>query len=261
MYPGITLFHLTIPSYWVMALIGAILSFLFVHIRKRKFHIPGDDVTHIFLFCVVGGIIGAKLLHLLVALPNMLAHLDVMNTQPDLWTDYFLNGFVFYGGVIGGFLFALWYCKRYRIYFLEACDLFTPILPFFHIFGRIGCFLAGCCYGIPSSWGFIYPHETASRLPLPLIEAACNIMILMILLLFEKYCSPRGYHLPFYGILYRITRFVLEFFRGDSARGVWLLSDLPVDFHCSCFRFRHMDDLEYQTIRKVKTAIVACINF
>ena len=91
MYPGITLYHLTIPSYWVMALIGAILSFLFVHIRKRKFHIPGDDVTHIFLFCVVGGIIGAKLLHLLVALPNVLAHLDVMNTQPDLWTDYFLN--------------------------------------------------------------------------------------------------------------------------------------------------------------------------
>ena len=107
MYPGITLFHLTIPSYWVMALIGAILSFLFVHIRKRKFHIPGDDVTHIFLFCVVGGIIGAKLLHLLVALPNVLAHLDLMNAQPDLWTDYFLNGFVFYGGVIGGFLLVL----------------------------------------------------------------------------------------------------------------------------------------------------------
>ena len=84
--------------------------------------------------------------------------------------------------------------------------------------------MAGCCYGIPSSWGFIYPHETVTRLPLPLIEAACNIMILMILLLFEKYCSPRGYHLPFYGILYGITRFVLEFFRGDSARGVWLLS-------------------------------------
>ncbi len=78
MYPGITFFRFTIPSYWVMALIGAILSFLFVHIRKRKFHIPGDDVTHIFLFCVVGGIIGAKLLHLLVALPNVLAHLDVM---------------------------------------------------------------------------------------------------------------------------------------------------------------------------------------
>ena len=112
----------------------------------------------------------------------------------------------------------------YTHLFLEACDLFTPILPFFHIFGRIGCFLAGCCYGIPSSWGFIYPHETVTRLPLPLIEAACNIMILMILLLFEKYCSPRGYHLPFYGILYGITRFVLEFFRGDSARGVWLLS-------------------------------------
>ena len=53
MYPGITFFRLTIPSYWVMALIGAILSFLFVHIRKRKFHIQGDDVTHIFLFCVV----------------------------------------------------------------------------------------------------------------------------------------------------------------------------------------------------------------
>ncbi|MEE0252855.1 MAG: prolipoprotein diacylglyceryl transferase, partial [Acutalibacteraceae bacterium] len=143
---------------------------------------------------------------------------------PNLWIDYFLNGFVFYGGVIGGFLFALWYCKKYHIYFLEACDLFAPILPFFHIFGRIGCFLAGCCYGIPASWGFMYPHETFTRLPLPLIEAVCNLVILTTLLLFEKYCSPRGYHLPFYGILYGITRFVLEFFRGDSARGVWLLS-------------------------------------
>ena len=121
-------------------------------------------------------------------------------------------------------MFALWYCKKYHIYFLEACDLFAPILPFFHIFGRIGCFLAGCCYGIPASWGFMYPHETFTRLPLPLIEAVCNLVILTTLLLFEKYCSPRGYHLPFYGILYGITRFVLEFFRGDSARGVWLLS-------------------------------------
>ena len=107
MYPDIKFFHLTIPSYWVMALIGAILSFLFVHIRKRKFHIPGDDVTHIFLFCVVGGIIGAKLLHLLVALPNVLAHLDLMNTQPDLWTDYFLKSLdvldAFWQGVVMGF--------------------------------------------------------------------------------------------------------------------------------------------------------------
>ena len=225
MYPGITLFHLTIPSYWVMALIGAILSFLFVHIRKRKFHIPGDDVTHIFLFCVVGGIIGAKLLHLLVALPNMLAHLDVMNTQPDLWTDYFLNGFVFYGGVIGGFLFALWYCKRYRIYFFGSLRfVYTYFSPFFHIFGRIGCFLAGCCYGIPSSWGFIYPHETVTRLPLPLIEAACNLMILMILLLFEKYCSPRGYSFTFLRYSVWNNTFCIGVFRGDSARGVWLLS-------------------------------------
>lgn len=160
MYPGITFFRFTIPSYWLMALIGTIFSFLFVHVRKRKFHIQGDDVTHIFLFCMVGGILGAKVLHLLVALPNVLAHLNMMNAYPNLWIDYFLNGFVFYGGVIGGFLFALWYCKKYHIYFLEACDLFAPILPFFHIFGRIGCFLAGCCYGIPASWGFMYPHET-----------------------------------------------------------------------------------------------------
>ena len=57
MYPGITFFRFTIPSYWLMALIGTIFSFLFVHVRKRKFHIQGDDVTHIFLFCMVGGIL------------------------------------------------------------------------------------------------------------------------------------------------------------------------------------------------------------
>ncbi len=49
----------------------------------------------------------------------------------------------FYGGVIGGFLFALWYCKRYRIYFLEACDLFTPILPFFISLGVLDVFWQG----------------------------------------------------------------------------------------------------------------------
>ncbi len=79
-----------------MALIGAILFISICTYTKKENFISREMTLHIYFYFVwVGGIIGAKLLHLLVALPNMLAHLDVMNTQPDLWTDYFLNGFVF----------------------------------------------------------------------------------------------------------------------------------------------------------------------
>ena len=86
-------------------------------------------MLHIYFYFVWWeGILGAKVLHLLVALPNVLAHLNMMNAYPNLWIDYFLNGFVFYGGVIGGFV-CIMVLQKYHIYFWRAlrfiCAYFT----------------------------------------------------------------------------------------------------------------------------------------
>ena len=116
-------------------------------------------------------------------------------------------------------------------------DLYTPFLPFAHAFGRIGCFCAGCCYGIEYH-GFLSVHfpyneispelSTVPRLPVQLIEAGLNFICFGALLHImlknlkkkkEERKLKQGQLLGFYLIYYLIARTILEFFRGDSVRG------------------------------------------
>ena len=100
------------------------------------------------------------------------------------------------------------------------------LTPLFHIFGRIGCFLAGCCYGIESDFGFTVHNNhlnpsinDVNRLPVPLIEAACNLLIFLFILYLFKKDKMRDKLIYVYMIIYPVVRFTLEFFRGDEYRG------------------------------------------
>lgn len=210
-------------------MVGILLSYGLVILRRRKFNVPADDTLHLFLFAIIGALVGAKLLHLITMIPILLRDLTFLTQNLDVLADILVSGYVFYGGLIGGFLLCFWYCKKFRISLGEASELFAPVLPFFHIFGRIGCFLAGCCYGIPVSWGIAFTNSPAAPngiplLPLQLIESACNVVILTAVLVFDHFYRGKRLTLPFYAILYAVCRFILEFFRGDMERGVWLLS-------------------------------------
>ena len=113
---------------------------------------------------------------------------------------------------------------------LEITDAASPGLALGHALGRIGCFLAGCCWGIPAPepWGIALPQALAAPrgvplLPVPLYEAAGNALLCAGLLLYRKKKPRRtpGSSTGLYLSAYAVLRFLLEFLRGDEARGRW----------------------------------------
>lgn len=99
----------------------------------------------------------------------------------------------------------------------------APAIPLFHVFGRLGCFFGGCCYGKPASWGFAMASDPEIlRVPVQLIESGCNLLIFAALMIYEKRTEIGNRHtLRAYLTMYAVCRFILEFFRGDSERGLW----------------------------------------
>jgi phosphatidylglycerol:prolipoprotein diacylglycerol transferase len=136
------------------------------------------------------------------------------------------GGSVFYGGLIGGFLAGLLCVRKKRLPLPEYTDMLAPAIPFFHIFGRVGCFLGGCCYGVESRFGFIFRQALVAeangvrRFPVQLAEALGNLLIFLLLAALLKKNALKGRLMASYLLLYSVMRFVLEFWRGDAARGI-----------------------------------------
>lgn len=232
MHPYTHLGGLTLPSYGLMGLLGAAAAALYLFLTNRggkAGRLPGDDLLHIGLLAGVGALVGAKLLHLITMLPVLVRTRELWMAQPSLLLPLLQSGFVFYGGLLGG-LFAVWlYCRRYAVPLAIVAGLVTPAVPLFHAFGRVGCFLAGCCWGVPWHGGVVF-HESAGApngvalFPVQLVEAVCNLALFLLLAVLSRRLVEKWRVLPLYLGLYACLRFVLEFFRGDAARGGWLLS-------------------------------------
>lgn len=156
--------------------------------------------------------IGSKLLFLLTQQDD----LDNLVTNLSFWTG---GGFVFYGGVIGASIF-LWVLRNLRTDF-EFKDLY-PILPALtlgHAIGRIGCFLAGCCFGKETHSFIGIALHSAQRIPTQIIESGFLFLLTIYLLKSKK---EKINLISYYFLLYGGFRFVLEFYRGDNVRGFWI---------------------------------------
>ena len=134
--------------------------------------------------------------------------------KPSFW---FGGGLVFYGGLIGGVGFSWVYFKLNKISFSKISFL-AIILSFTHALGRIGCFLAGCCFGIESSVIFSVHIHGRERMPVQLFESILLVLLGFYLL---KLWKQKKYNLIFYiyFVSYSIIRFFLEFLRADQIRG------------------------------------------
>ena len=184
------------------------------------------EIAYSGIYTMVGGLVGAKLLYILVSLRQIIEqHIPI--------EALLKGGFVFYGGVLGGMLGLLIYCKQYKLSFFGFGDLFAVVLPLGHAVGRVGCFAAGCCYGIPYDGPLSYTytgiHSNITTpigvplLPVQLIEAAMLVLLFVFLLLvFLRHPRSRQLLAALYVLSYSVIRFTLEFFRGDSVRGVFL---------------------------------------
>lgn len=227
MLPYIDLFGIKIPSYGLFAVIGAAAAVLFVWLSTRKrTNINRVQLVNIPVVAVLGAFVGA---HILYAVTQM-HYLAFVVQSPEKvfaswelffgWFGIVFGGMVFYGGLIGGLLAALIYCKAMKLDFMFYADIYAPAIPLFHAFGRIGCFLGGCCYGIECHFGVMY--NGVERFPVQIIECVCNLLLVRFLFYLSKKNLKKGTLLALYLIIYPVIRFTLEFFRGDEIRGFML---------------------------------------
>lgn len=235
MHPYFTIFGRDFPTYGLMSMIGVGVAALYLFLSNRSLKrlgrggIPGEDLLNLLLMAFVGALIGAKVLYLITALPALIHNWAFLMANPGELLNLLVGGMVFYGGFLGGLLAVFLYCRKYKIPLAEATAVITPAVPLFHIFGRIGCFLAGCCWGVEMEGGVVFHNSLGAPngvplLPLQLIEAGCNVVIFIVLAVLVRHIKQRALVLPLYILIYGALRFVLEFFRGDMVRGVALLS-------------------------------------
>jgi len=202
-----------------MVLLGIFSAGLYSCVFSKKEKINYMETIFLLLTACIGIVLGSHILYVFIN------YKSISLTQPFYSIiQLFFSGSVFYGGLIGGVSITYIFRKKF-IHYKKITAIATPAIPLFHFFGRIGCFLYGCCYGTKYSFGFIFnssPVEIANgetRLPIQLIEAVFNFM-LFVLLHKLKDKKLLIHHLLYYYILfYSIGRFFLEFLRGDEYRG------------------------------------------
>jgi phosphatidylglycerol:prolipoprotein diacylglycerol transferase len=212
----------TVHGYGLMIAIGILLALSIAGIRAKKKNLDPNVVFGLGLAVLVCGFIGAKLLYCLVDLGGFLK-------DPIRYISG--SGFVVYGGIIGGILAAVIYCKIKRVSFLQYFDLMAPSVAIAQGFGRIGCFLAGCCYGreTDSFLGIVFQHSLyapngVKLLPTQLFSSAGDFLIAGILLLFSRKSRIDGKTGALYLVLYGVGRFIIEFFRNDYRGNIGFLS-------------------------------------
>lgn len=204
-------------SYGFMIAIGILVAYSLTEKKVRKLGYSHERLDWLCLSILAGGFLGAKILYWITRLPDIPSDPSILTNLGDGW--------VVYGGLIGGLLAGWLYCKNHNLNFLEWLDLIVPQLALAQGFGRIGCFLAGCCYGVESSFGLIFPEESLapagiSLFPTQLIMSAFDFGLSFFLQWFSNKKTFQGELGALYLIAYSIGRFIIEFWRGDGVRGV-----------------------------------------
>lgn len=234
MYPYFYVFGIEFSVYGFLTAIGIILMTVTALKLSEKTAVSFKHIILGELFALVCGFVGAHLLYFIVNAPNMIEFFNYYinnNGTPEIYWQIFVNwieGMVFYGGLIGALVGGIIYCKVRKINADSFSDCFAPAIPLFHCFGRLGCFFSGCCYGIESDLGFTATNaiidscNNVSRFPVQLFEAGLNLVLFGILILFFHKRIFVGNLIYVYLILYSIIRFCDEFLRGDIYRGIWL---------------------------------------
>lgn len=214
--------------YQILVTVGILVMGWYALRRARK---QGLDANRFLVFLLVAGagvILGMHLLYA-ATVPERWALLGQIDSFQSLITNVYLvfGGSVFYGGLLFGMAAGLLYLRAKKLPAGPYADIMAAGVPLFHTFGRIGCFVSGCCYGIESRFGVTYHHALAeqangvSRFPVQLAEAVCNALLFLLFHLAGTRGRCRGRLFALYLMSYSAIRFLLEFLRGDTERGIF----------------------------------------
>lgn len=221
-----------ITTYGIFLALGMLLALYAASRLAARDGLPKERIYDISLWTLVGGLVGSKLLMILLE-PGV-----------DIFTlDFLRSGGVYYGGLIGGFLAVVILVRFYKLPFWKVADAFAPGVALGQAFGRQGCFSAGCCWGKPTDlpWGVHFtelgheytgvPIYTADGGPLhlhptQLYESFIMFGVFALLYYLHRHKRFDGQILIAYGIIYSIVRFLVEFIRDDPRGDLWGLSTM-----------------------------------
>lgn len=215
------LFNREIPIYGICFFIAITISAVLAFILKKRKEITFFDFFGCTAYLLIGAIIGAKLLFIIVSMDTIIKY----NLS---FLEILKGGFVFYGGLLGGFLGIIIYGKQFKVPIKNYVDLCATVLPLGHAIGRIGCYISGCCYGVKYDGIFSHIYYESANVftpigirlfPVQLLESALLFMLFVPLLILNIKNVKAGVISQIYLVSYSIIRFVVEFYRGDVERG------------------------------------------
>ena len=231
MYPRLFEFGpITVYTYGVLLALAYLAGLKLAMVRAKARGLDANRVLDLGIYIIISALVGAKLLLLIT-------DYQTFTRDPRELLTLARSGGVFYGGLILAVIVALWYIRRIGLPLWTTCDVFAPGVALGHVVGRFGCFFAGCCYGKPTKlpWGITFTDPFAAANvgtplgvplhPTQLYEAGAELIILGVLLATERKGRPfPGRTFWLYMLLYAVSRFVIEFFRGDERGTVGMFS-------------------------------------
>lgn len=213
---------ITIHGYGLMIAIGILAAMFIGDARAKKRGLQSDEIYNLTLVCAFFGFLGAKLLFCIVEWRQFIQNpLSLLKS----------SGFVVYGGIIVGVLAGFLWTKFRKLNFWDYFDIVLPSVAVAQAFGRLGCFLAGCCYGRETNAWYgiafrnsLYAPNHVKLIPTQLISAAGMFVIAGILFFYARKERKRGQVGFFYLILYSIGRPCVEFLRNDYRGEIGIFS-------------------------------------
>ena len=218
MHPFLHIGSITLPMYGLCTMVGTIFALLAVfRLRKKGSPLSEDNLLDALIWAILLGFICAKALYFIVDPPQM------PHSWSELW-DLISAGLVFYGGLLGGLLGLFLVSRKTKKSMITYTDLMAPCFPLAHAGGRVGCLMAGCCYGMEYSGPCAVVLDGVSRLPTQLMEAGFLVILSLVLIAVYLKKPRRGKVTGLYLTLYAVWRFIIEFFRADERGAVGPLS-------------------------------------
>jgi phosphatidylglycerol:prolipoprotein diacylglycerol transferase len=222
MYPLLfELGPLSIYSYGLLLATAYIVALMFALRRADRAGLNGQRVMDLGIFVIISALVGAKLMLFIV-------DFDRFTSSPAQLMVLLKSGGVFYGGLLLAVPVAWWYIRRHRLPLWTTCDLFAPGIALGHAIGRLGCLMAGCCYGRATDlpWAITFTNTLAAANvgtpleialhPTQIYEAVAELAVLALLLAGERrWRLFPGRTFWTYLLLYPTARFIIEFYRGD----------------------------------------------
>jgi phosphatidylglycerol:prolipoprotein diacylglycerol transferase len=223
---------LKIYSYGFMLALAFFVGIWLASKRAPKYGVKEENIFDLSIILIVAAVVGSRGLYILTHRSNYHSILDIIA----LWQ----GGATYYGGLIMAVAGAIIYLRYKDISFFKVADICSPPIALGVFITRIGCFLSGCCFGLPTecSFGLVFPPtspagHTFSGIhihPTQLYSSLYGLVIFAVLLLLERRRSFDGYTFGFLCMLYGTARFIVDFFRYyescDKLGGVLTLSQL-----------------------------------